>query len=126
MTQVEKPSEPVSGQLSIERGEDPRGIVLALSGELDLASTPALEKLLHELQPEDGRRVLLDLGRLSFMDSTGLRSVVKAKQDADAQGRVLALSRPTPQVQRLLELVGLLDRLVVNDECPDSESEPGH
>jgi anti-sigma B factor antagonist len=114
VTQVEKANEPVSGQLLIHRSDDTAGVVLALSGELDLASAPELEKALGDLQPKAGQRVLLDLAQLTFMDSTGLGVVVRAKQDTDAAGGVLALTRPTPQVQRLLELVGLLERLVVD------------
>jgi anti-sigma B factor antagonist len=66
-----------------------------------------------EAKPEPGGRLLLDLAALSFMDSTGVSVLVQAKQSADANGWLIAVRAPTGQVRRLLELVGLLGRLEV-------------
>src|SRR5215207_692818 len=46
--------------------------VLALSGELDLATVGTVERRLAELR-EEGQATVLDLDRLTFMDSTGIR-----------------------------------------------------
>jgi anti-sigma B factor antagonist len=115
MAEIEKPAELRSTEFSIEHSADVRGVVLALSGELDLSSAPELEQALTEAKPEPGRRLLLDLSQLSFMDSTGVSVLVRAKQDAGANGWLIAVRSPTGQVRRLLELVGLLERLEIED-----------
>ncbi len=113
MTEIEEPAELRSTEFSVDHCADVRGSVLALSGELDLSSAPELEQAMSEAKPEPGRRLLLDLAGLSFMDSTGVSVLVRAKQDADANGWLIALRSPTGQVRRLLELVGLLERLEI-------------
>jgi anti-anti-sigma factor len=115
MAEIEEPAELRSTEFSIEPSADVRGTVLALSGELDLSSAPEVAQAITEARPESGRRLLLDLGRLSFMDSTGVSVLVRAKQDADASGWLIAVRGATGQVRRLLELVGLLERLEVED-----------
>jgi anti-sigma B factor antagonist len=104
-------SEPVSVQFTVRRSDDADGAVLWLSGELDLASAPQLKEAIHRVELDDQQRLLLDLSELEFMDSTGLAVVVAARDRADAGGGRLVLRRPTPQVERLLALVGLRDQL---------------
>ena len=85
--------------------------MLALFGELDLASSPALE---GELARAAGRQlVIVDLRELEFIDSTGLRVLIGANNQAKEDGRRFALVRGLGQVQRLLGLTGLADQLPV-------------
>lgn len=92
--------------------------VIAIAGELDLASAPQLEEALERAQ-SDGS-VTLDLRDLDFMDSTGLSVLVRAHQAAEAAGRTLTLVQGPPQVQRLLSLTGVAERLNVVDALPDA------
>ncbi len=87
--------------------------MLALSGELDVVSAPELERCLNEVLAEDHARVKLDLSELAFVDSAGMSVLIKAKQDAESNGRTLVLGRPTEQVNRVFALVGLADWLAV-------------
>ena len=80
-------------------------------GELDIATGPVLERRMRELRDAGFRRLVLDLGGLSFMDSTGLALVVRWDLDARADGFDFALLPGTPGVQRLFELTGLAGRL---------------
>ena len=51
---------------------------IELTGELDLATSPALERTLQDVTASTGGgRVVVDLRGLSFMDSTGLRVVMR-------------------------------------------------
>ena len=90
--------------------------VLALKGELDLASSPALEEQLAHVA--DVESVIIDLRGLEFIDSTGLSVLVKAHQEAQESGRRFGVVRGSAQVQRLLGLTGLAERLAVAD-APD-------
>ena len=59
---------PLPGQLVIEKTQQRDAVVLVLSGELDLASAPMLERELREAEATGPTRVVIDLGGLAFMD----------------------------------------------------------
>jgi anti-anti-sigma factor len=89
--------------------------VLTLLGELDLASAPALEQELEEV--EDRGCVVVDMRRLDFIDSTGLRVLIKAHQRATETDRQFAILSPDDgQVRQLLDLTGVRDRLNMADD----------
>jgi anti-sigma B factor antagonist len=101
----------VATELSINRRDEAGGVLLALSGELDVVSAPVLEQRLREALAEPGAHVTLDLSDLEFVDSAGVSVLIKAKQDAESRGRTLVLARATEQVHRVFALVGLADWL---------------
>src|SRR6202021_1893333 len=74
--------------------------------------------MLDQVQPELTKLVIVDLRELEFMDSTGLSIIVRAHQRLSEHGCELTLIKGPPQVQRLLDLTGVADRL-------RSGSEPG-
>lgn len=92
--------------------------MISVSGELDLASSPALEEELDRVAQSDAKVVIVDLRNLEFMDSTGLSVLVRAHQRAEEDGRRLGLVNGSQQVQRLLSLTGVADRLTLAD-APD-------
>ncbi len=82
--------------------------VVAVRGELDLATAPQLESAL--LPPlRDGGSAVLDLRGLEFLDSTGVRVIVAAHHAAQEHGGSFALVRTEPDgpVARVLEISGL-------------------
>jgi anti-sigma B factor antagonist len=89
--------------------------VVGVSGELDLASGPELESELDQLNGPDTNLVVIDLRRLEFMDSTGLSILVRAHQRLASEGCEMGLVRGSQQVQRLLDLTGVADRLRLVD-----------
>jgi anti-sigma B factor antagonist len=103
------------GSLRIRRTRDEHGVVLELSGELDLASAPALERELSEIEDENPGRIVIDLGNVSFLDSTGLALMLRAQQTSPANGHQLCLRPGSSQVQRLFEITGALDRFTFLD-----------
>jgi anti-sigma B factor antagonist len=101
-------------RLDIRRREDDRGIVLALRGELDLATGPDLERQLVDIDGAVAQgRLLIDLTGLEFMDSTGLALLVRAQRSAKANAHDLSLRVGTSQVRRVLEVAGVLGRFTV-------------
>ncbi len=89
--------------------------VISVSGELDLASSPALQEELDRAAGSDSQTLIIDLRELDFMDSTGLSVLVRAHQRTEEQGRQLAMVKGPQQVQRLLSLTGVADRLTLVD-----------
>ena len=96
-----------------------KATIIAVSGELDLASSPALQEELDRVSASDADLLIIDLRDLDFMDSTGLSVLVRAHQRAEEQGRQLAMVKGPQQVQRLLSLTGVADRLTVVDRPED-------
>lgn len=78
--------------------------MLALRGELDLASGPALQQQLDAAEADGSGRVLVDLGGLQFMDSTGLQILLGADRRQRGKGQSLMLRRGPRAIQRLFEL----------------------
>ncbi len=87
--------------------------VISVSGELDLASSPALEEELERVANSEASLVVVDLSELEFMDSTGLSVLVRAHQRAAEGTQRFGLINGSQQVQRLLSLTGVADRLVL-------------
>jgi anti-anti-sigma factor len=90
-------------------------MTVALSGELDLLSSPVLERALERVPGDDAELVIIDLRALDFMDSTGLHLLVQAQQRAHDAGRRFAMIRGGEQVQRILDLTGITDALTIVD-----------
>jgi anti-sigma B factor antagonist len=89
----------------------PTQVVLPLSGELDIATATVAHKRLVNLELRAGDELVLDLGGLTFMDSTGIRLVLRAREHALRHGAAFLLTRGPDAVMRVLELVGLEEQL---------------
>ncbi|MGZ4114191.1 MAG: STAS domain-containing protein [Actinomycetota bacterium] len=93
-------------EVSAEAGADVA--IVTVSGDLDLSTAPELDRSLTGVQA-NGRPVVLDLRRVSFMDSSGLRVILAADARARSAGTRLVLVEGPPGVQRVFQLT-LLDR----------------
>jgi len=82
-----------------------------LQGELDLASAPAVEERLAAIEEQGPERVVIDLGALAFIDSSGLRVLLLADSRARERGFELVLAPGPEPVQRVFEMTGALDVL---------------
>ncbi len=100
----------VNAEFQVEVRREGSAAVIAISGELDLASGPRLEQELAALN-SDITLVVVDLRQLEFMDSTGLSIIVRAHQRLAEHDCELSLVRGSPQVQRLLDLTGVAERV---------------
>jgi anti-anti-sigma factor len=87
--------------------------LIELIGELDLDGAPRLEEELRAAEAGDATSIVVDLGQLEFIDSTGLRLLVMAA-DRSAAGR-FSLLRGPKQVHRVFEITDMVDRLPFAD-----------
>ena len=99
----------------VEVRTEGRASVVVVRGELDLATSPELEDQLRRIWDTGSEQLVIDLRELEFMDSTGLSIIVKAHQRLSDEGRRLSLVRGSQQVQRLLDLTGVSERLQLVD-----------
>jgi anti-sigma B factor antagonist len=92
-----------------------RTITLSLSGQLDLVSSAALKRSMHELVSSDAELIVVDLRGVEFMDSTALHLLLEARLQAHESGRRFALIRGPEQVQRVFDLTGMTGTLTIVD-----------
>jgi anti-anti-sigma factor len=97
--------------------------VVAVVGELDLATAPRLSAVLAEMA-EPGRVILVDLSDTEFMDCAGLAPLVAACEHQRALGGDLFLEAPSGTVSRVIECTHL-DRFVTVASGPGPESAVG-
>lgn len=105
------PSQSVE-QFSVGVVRDRDEVVVALTGELDLATADMLEREIRELRHSGCDRVVVDLRQLDFMDSAGLRVLISLRNTAKCVGHRLILVPGPRQVQRIFDLTatrGLFD-----------------
>jgi anti-sigma B factor antagonist len=79
--------------------------IIAVSGELDLASTDQLDKAIRDAEQSATGWIVIDLDDLSYMDSAGLSVLLQARRRARENGTRLRFVRSRhEQVTRLLSL----------------------
>lgn len=83
---------------------DPPCVVGA--GELDAASSPQLERALAEAR-QPGGPVVLDLSKVTFIDSSGLRVITRVVRDVEVDGGSFTISSASDAVRRIFEITGL-------------------
>jgi anti-sigma B factor antagonist len=95
---------------------------LALSGELDLSAAPRLGDALSNVA-DDAVLVILDLSELTFMDSSGLHTILTAHARLRGADRRLVLVPGQPAVQRIFELTRT-DGVLEFVRAPDDDRQP--
>jgi len=101
----------VRDQLQIEVRHAPGRVILALTGELDMASAELLQQAIDSDDLQGEAMVVLDLQQLQFVDSTGLRLILTALERCRARQQEFAITPGSQQVQRLLSVTGVAEHL---------------
>jgi anti-sigma B factor antagonist len=94
------------GLLQLARHGDGDGVTLEVSGEVDLSNAAELEAALDDAFAAAAGRLIVDLGGLEFIDSTGLRSLLRFHQ-RDQSATEIVYRNPRGQVAEVLEITGL-------------------
>lgn len=79
---------------------------LTLTGELDIASVQRLEEAVEAMLGQGARTVIVDLSRLGFMDSSGLRLFITLNERAGENGWSLGLIRPPEPSFSVFQITG--------------------
>src|SRR5690606_21928454 len=104
--------------ISVTTSEAGEVNIVHVSGEIDVASAAVLRDALEALIADGRRRLTLDLGAVTFMDSTGLGIVVGRLKKLTRHGGTLTVVVSHERVLRVFTITGL-DRLI--DIHPDLE-----
>jgi anti-sigma B factor antagonist len=94
--------------VTVRRGDGPA--VITVSGEVDLSTVSQLRERLFELA-DDGEPLIVDLEKVTFIDSTGLGALVGAYRRAAAHGGSVHAVCARPQVCKLLWMTGVAGRV---------------
>jgi anti-anti-sigma factor len=106
---------PAPGELVVDIKTESDAIVVSLTGELDLATVEIFERHLREAQSTRPAKLIVDLTGLGFMDSTGLQTLLRARERANETDYELALRRGPQQVHRVFELTRTVDAFRFED-----------
>ena len=111
--------------LSLTSRRDGREAVVAVRGELDLATAPLLEATLAKLVDDQTcSSIVIDLHDLDFMGSTGLSVLLNALNDVRARGAEITLARPSHVVTRTLQIAGLESTFTIRRDA-DTDTAAG-
>jgi anti-anti-sigma factor len=97
--------EPLPLQVVVRLGEGCTTVIVA--GELDDSTAPDLRERLAQVTADLVGDLVLDIGLLTFVDSTGLALFVAQHKKLRSQGSRLIISSPSPMARRLMEITGL-------------------
>lgn len=96
--------------LEVSLVPEPPCLVLVLRGELDLCSAQEMPRIAYSSR-QDLDMVLVDLGEVTFCDSTGLNALMAFREVHAGLGRSVLVVRANPFMWRLMRLCGVTERL---------------
>lgn len=99
--------------LTITSGSSPDATKLVLDGSLDSLTSKQLETILDPLLAGPARNVILDLSKLSFISSAGIRVLLSARNTLAQKNGNLLLSNLQPQIAKVLEIIKALPGVAV-------------
>lgn len=93
--------------LQLSTRQEGRVAVVSAAGEIDVFSAPDLDAHLVALQDDGSAQLVVDLARVTFLDSTGLGVLVKALKRARESGGWIRLVVTTDRIRKIFDITGL-------------------
>lgn len=90
------------------------------SDRLDTVTASALESFLQAELQAGHTRLILDLSEVTYLSSSGLRAMLRARRLAQAAGGDLVLANMGPRVREIFEMIGFTDLFRVFDRTADA------
>ena len=95
--------------------------VISLSGNLDFPTTPALRRVFADLVDSGHSHLLVDLGGIGFIDSSGLGVLIGAQRRVQGLGGELRVVASRPAIAGLFRVTGLSAAIAVYQTMTDAE-----
>lgn len=107
-------------EFTVSREDRPTGTVLAVHGELDIATVEVLRAQVEDVLTGSADQLYLDLSPATFIDSTGCRELVRAARGGAAHGTRVELVVPPAnwRVRRVVDFMQFGALLPVHDDAP--------
>jgi anti-sigma B factor antagonist len=93
----------------------PSMVVISINGELDMVAASQLDEAIGAVRADPPEEVVLDMSGLSFLDSSGIRALLRAQGACEACGCRLVMLRGPAQVQRILTVARVIERFCFAD-----------
>jgi anti-sigma B factor antagonist len=91
----------------LEVAREPEHTVLRVTGDLDMETAPQMLAAIEPYLSAGTGPLVLDLGELAFIDSSGLSALIRVNQRMTAAERPLTILAPAPPVAKAFEITGL-------------------
>lgn len=88
---------------------------LTLAGSLDSSTASQLQAEVQKIIPLQPKKLVMDVEKLDFMASAGLRIIIFAKQKIGATAQLI-LVKPQEQLQETLKMTGLIHSVSIVDQ----------
>jgi len=91
--------------LDLKLTHELRGTTLKISGQLDTDTAPQMTPIIDQLKQRPPNILILELKDLTYISSAGLRCIFQMKKLVNAELGRLVISQPTPQVQKVFDII---------------------
>jgi anti-sigma B factor antagonist len=95
-------------------------VVVALSGEIDVAAAPTVREQLEQVATD--RPLIVDLTQVTFIDSTALGVLIGAHKQCDSRGTPMRLVVSEPRILKVFEITGLTDLFTIVPSLAEATS----
>jgi len=111
--------------LDVDVAHTAYGALVAIAGELDMATVPRVSAALEAEPAASAGAVVIDLAGVTFMDSTGIAELVKLEHGLAARSGRMAIACPEGPARLLLDVTGLTEQLAVFATRAEAEAAAG-
>lgn len=94
--------------------------VVSPAGDIDLHTVPVLRECLDDLRTRGRRRIVIDLTRVDFLDSSALGLLVTVQRDLDKDTGELKVACPQPQVSKVFRITRLAEVIPISDTLDEA------
>jgi anti-sigma B factor antagonist len=98
---------------------------IAPQGRLDAVTVPALEAALDQHLAANHVRIVLDMTGVTYLSSSGLRAMLRARKAAQMSGGDVVLCGMTPRVHEIFEMIGFTSLFQVFREVTEAAASFG-
>lgn len=102
-----------SEKFRIRQEETESAIKIYLEGELDLSTASQFRSFTDPFVARTDKQIILNLGDLRYIDSTGIGLIISILKAKDEQGATLMVEEISPKIKRLFDLTGITKFIAV-------------
>ncbi len=95
--------------MEIETQDIGNAFLVHVSGEVDMSNSPTVRETLIDLTEQKVRAIVVNLEKVTYMDSSGIATLVEGLQEANSYGGKFRLASLSPKVMQVFELARLTD-----------------